>query len=297
MWKKNKSKSGYIISQILIPGKCIPEWFGLGHSIVISTILENSIKCPVTHNGVIFTEKDIAGLSAYTYDTPQSALLLGERCFDEMLQLDSNGRYVEWGCRDISPDLFHIALSYTDSSLVMDAEVGKLVDNSIILGYDFNIVDISIQEGIDLAGIGSPERSVWPFNGKATHLKYVKMNLRYHSPTKTAPQSMPLEYILELKMDQNLQTLKLIGGEWIRESRTRHPDFLWIPLKKPEFETGYGQVLYDNVRLLLDKSNGCSAIPNQNELNAINLEFDDDSEVGCCSCFRRRRKSKGLSPL
>jgi hypothetical protein len=53
------------------------------------------------------------------------------------------------------------------------------------------------------------------------------------------------DYVLELDADG-----KIIGGEWIGASRTNHPDFLWLPVKKNDGLVA-GKISYADVKKLL----------------------------------------------
>lgn len=58
------------------------------------------------------------------------------------------------------------------------------------------------------------------------------------------------EYVLEVDVDG-----RITGGEWIGESKTNHPDFLWLPTgRQEEVPIAYGAITYEQVKTLVDAS-------------------------------------------
>jgi hypothetical protein len=49
---------------------------------------------------------------------------------------------------------------------------------------------------------------------------------------------------------------KIIGGEWIGDSKKAHPDFLWLPISVQGSSVAGGKITYVNVKSLLDESVG-----------------------------------------
>ena len=56
-------------------------------------------------------------------------------------------------------------------------------------------------------------------------------------------------YVLELDAAG-----KIMGGEWVGESRYTHPDFLWLPTKASGTSVANGKISYDEVKKLLAAS-------------------------------------------
>jgi len=60
------------------------------------------------------------------------------------------------------------------------------------------------------------------------------------------------KYILELDGEG-----KIIGGEWVGESKTNHPDFLWLPeSRNPYHPIAGGAINFEQIRELIDASVG-----------------------------------------
>jgi hypothetical protein len=75
--------------------------------------------------------------------------------------------------------------------------------------------------------------------GRQTHIDEIE----------TYTRSETFEYVLEAD-----EYGKIIGGEWIGESRTSHPDFAWWPTGKPTL-TQAG-ISYDELKSVYDESVG-----------------------------------------
>ncbi len=107
--------------------------------------------------------------------------------------------------------------------------------------------------------LGDGGLETYRFDADAVRFYYVKTNLSYIYESGIAEDGNlrgriddftgtdTYEYVLELDRDN-----KIIGGEWLNQSKTNHPDFLWVP-------TGHGNnsgspVDYATVKSLLDES-------------------------------------------
>ena len=125
------------------------------------------------------------------------------------------------GCRDTNPASLYLAvtniLGRNKIPFGIDADAGSHVWN-----YPIYQARISEQTMIDKNQantlLGLDENLDYPFNDDAVNFAHVKMTLE-------KSHSMNLDMILELDADN-----KVIGGEWVGGSRTRHPDFIWIPM-------------------------------------------------------------------
>ena len=98
--------------------------------------------------------------------------------------------------------------------------------------------------------------SKYSHNDAAVGLRQIRMELSYiaESPSKldgnlaaeidTYTRKDYYDYVLELDAAG-----KIIGGEWIGNSRYNHPDFLWLPMKKYG-ATVAGKVNYSDIKML-----------------------------------------------
>ncbi|HSD88873.1 MAG TPA: pre-peptidase C-terminal domain-containing protein [Kofleriaceae bacterium] len=57
------------------------------------------------------------------------------------------------------------------------------------------------------------------------------------------------DYILEVD-----SAGKIIGGEWIGESKRKHPDFVWLPISVGGTSVAGGKITYANVKMIYDLS-------------------------------------------
>ncbi len=64
------------------------------------------------------------------------------------------------------------------------------------------------------------------------------------------------DYILEVDA-----TGKIIGGEWLGESKKAHPDFVWLPIRANVPSVAGGKITYANVKTIYDLSMADTAPP------------------------------------
>ena len=64
------------------------------------------------------------------------------------------------------------------------------------------------------------------------------------------------DYILEIDAND-----KIVGGEWLNDSKKRHPDFLWLPTAVQTTSVAGGKITYAQVKALLDESVGPATPP------------------------------------
>ncbi|MCA1825632.1 MAG: hypothetical protein LC689_01675 [Myxococcales bacterium] len=121
-------------------------------------------------------------------------------------------------------------------------------------GYTAASVKVSI-------GVGGSVPSAYVFNAKAKKLVYVRADVQYISEESPAAdgymtphiddftQTDSYEYVLEL--DGNG---RIVGGEWVGESKQAHPDFLWLPTGVGASTVAGGAISYANVKSLIDEA-------------------------------------------
>jgi hypothetical protein len=100
--------------------------------------------------------------------------------------------------------------------------------------------------------------ATYAFNPAAVRFAEVKMDLHYISESSPArgnhvstidqyTRTDHYHYVLELDADGTI-----IGGEYVGDSRSAHPDFLWLPVGSPLGEVA--GIRYNEVKSLLDES-------------------------------------------
>ena len=117
----------------------------------------------------------------------------------------------------------------------------------------------SVQLGVGVPGSGGG----YKYNTLAERFFYVEMDFVYIRESKPAKEShvdqavssysttKHYSYILEADRDA-----KIIGGEWVGDSRTNHPDFAWWPTSKPLSSQAGGLITYAEVKALNDEAAG-----------------------------------------
>jgi Transglutaminase elicitor/Bacterial pre-peptidase C-terminal domain len=115
----------------------------------------------------------------------------------------------------------------------------------------------SVQLGVAVPG----EVGEYKYNTAAKRFFYVEMDLTYireSRPAKTSHVDQALtsysttkhyKYILETDDDG-----KILGGEWVGDSRDNHPDFAWWPTGKPRSSMAGGLITYNEVKSLNDEA-------------------------------------------
>ncbi|KAG3115382.1 hypothetical protein PI124_g12813 [Phytophthora idaei] len=249
-------------------GYCIPTWFGICHAWAPAAILEAEPTCPVTHNGVTFQPIDIKGLISDVYDGAGVATVFtGARYNGGDDAADEYGRHTNAAYRDLNPAYFHIAsaniLGKLNATFVADVDAAAEVWNQPVRGFKvFEQTAMSLEEAAQTF-YGLEE---YPWNAAAKSIVYVKSRLSWIFETYTDGGLVAsgeinryttgkyYYYLLELD-----DAGEIIGGEWVYDSDSDHPDFLWVPKAKPAANTVTSIGLsYADVSMLLEKSVACS---------------------------------------
>ncbi|OWZ03198.1 Elicitin [Phytophthora megakarya] len=255
-------------------GYCIPTWYGLCHAWAPAAILEEEPKCDVVKNNQTFHVMDIKALLTATYDgSAISTVFTGARFNgpDDPPETDAYGRYTSAARRDLGPGFFHVAISNIlgkhNQSFILDVASGAQVWNQPIRSYQVQTMELvdANQASQQYFGV-----SPYPFNSEMVYLAYVKTTVSWiveaylDGPLVTTGKvdaytvSDDYQYLLELDANYNI-----IGGEWIEDSKTDHPDFLWFPTAKPDRSSVTSTGLsFANVEELLELSVSCGASGN-----------------------------------
>ncbi|KAJ0395284.1 hypothetical protein ATCC90586_011555 [Pythium insidiosum] len=253
-------------------GHCIPRWFGICHAWAPAAIEEREPSCAVTKNNVTFQPVDIKALMTQAYDGSHLATVFTGARFngpDEPANKDKDGRYVDPARRDLGPGFFHIAvhniMGIHKKSCVVDVSSGAEVWNQPVRSYQVvKLEEMSPSDGAQRFF----QKPVYTFNEQAKKVAYVQLTLRWvvegveNGPLVSTgivdryTHSATYEYLLELDAQSNI-----IGGEWVNESREKHPDFLWFPAGRPSMNTVTELGLsYKDIRELLDASADCKEL-------------------------------------
>ncbi|CAI5741703.1 unnamed protein product [Hyaloperonospora brassicae] len=251
-----------------ITGYCIPTWFGICHAWAPAATIEEEPQCPVTHNGVTFQPLDIKALISDVYDgAAVPTVFTGTRYNGGRDSKDAYGRHLNDAYRDLNPAYFHIAaaniLGKLNHTFVADVTAGAEVWNQPVRGFKvYEQTAMSTKEAArTFYGLKK-----YPWNAAAKSIVYIKMRLSWIYETyedgglvssgRVSQYTTGVYYTYLLELDRSG---KIIGGEWVYDSDSIHPDFLWLPKSKPALDAVTSTGLkYADVVMLLKKSVACS---------------------------------------
>lgn len=109
--------------------------------------------------------------------------------------------------------------------------------------------------------VGGGVPAQYTFNPDAKSFAYLRTQVQYISESSAETDGNlrsridsytgtdTYEYVLELDAAG-----KILGGEWVGESKKLHPDFLWLPLKASTPSVAGGAITYAQVKSLIDES-------------------------------------------
>lgn len=241
-------------------GRCAPLWTGICHAWAPAALLEREPRRPVTYRGVRFEINDLKALISMAYTEGLSVRLVSLRCDEDGSEHDLDDIDE---CRDTNPGTFHVAvanlLGLRRTAFILDRTYDAEVQNYPVVAYHVARDEpISSAEANQRLGA---EGSDYAFNDRAVELRLLRTELAWVS---TSPAELDgflspylehftfidvYDYIVELDKDG-----EIIGGEWLGESRTRHPDFLWIPEEK--YDVAVAGIEYDDVEHLMQLAGG-----------------------------------------
>ncbi|KAJ0399414.1 hypothetical protein ATCC90586_004635 [Pythium insidiosum] len=253
-------------------GRCIPGWFGICHAWAPAAILEREPRCAVQQGGVTFQPFDIKALLTEVYDGVQLPTVFTGARFngpDEPAKLDKYGRYEDAARRDLGPGFFHIAIANImgrfKQSFIVDVTAGAEVWNQPVRRYDIQELRKMTPSAAAQTYFGTNR---YVFNTAAASVVYVKNQFSWivegieNGPlvetgrVEVYTRSATYEYLLELDRND-----KVIGGEWVGDSRYNHPDFLWFAISKPGADAATAtNIKYKDVQDLLERSIKCEPV-------------------------------------
>jgi hypothetical protein len=242
-------------------GRCTAPWVGICHAWAPAALFEREPQRPVTYRGVRFEINDLKALITMAYTEGLSARLVSLRC-DE----DGDGADLHHlsACRDTNPGTFHVVLAnllgLRRTAFIHDRVYDDEVWNFPVIAYRVARNDrISAAAANRLLGASGNR---YRFNDRAAELRRIRTEVSWVSaaPSELDGALLPhidqftttdiYEYILEIDGRGDI-----IGGEWLGGSRTLHPDFLWIPVRKRPV-TVAGKIEYDDVERLMKLAGG-----------------------------------------
>ena len=124
----------------------------------------------------------------------------------------------------------------------------------LVKGYG---AESDVQLGVAVPGTSGD----YTYNTLAKRFYYVEMDFTYIVESKPAQQSHVDQALTSYATTKHYKYIleaddggKIMGGEWVAESRTNHPDFAWWSTGKPKSAQAGGLITYAEVKALNDES-------------------------------------------
>jgi len=193
------------------------SWAGHCNGLAAASIMAPEPKRSVTYRGVTFSAEDIKILLIELWQNAET-IVIGTRCSSPNPDT-TNGRMTDSLCRDVNSGAFHLAvtnwLGVFKFPIIADYEAAEAVWNYPIIAY--RVTKRAPLSALDaMYWLDGIKTNVYSYNSLARAWEYIVMEVTLTSGVKS------YEYILELDEQRNI-----IGGEWFRDSKRNHPDFLW----------------------------------------------------------------------
>ncbi|GMF66642.1 unnamed protein product [Phytophthora fragariaefolia] len=250
-------------------GYCILTWHGICHAWAAAALFEPEPKCDVQKDNVTFHSVDMKALISQLYDGAAIEVVFTGARFngpDSPEELDDYGRYVDDARRDINPAFFHIAaaniLGKQQQPFIVDVASDSQVWNQPVQKYEFLEAEIVDAANLSLEYFGT---ETYPFNDDLKYLAKCTTRLTWTAESiedgaltttgRIEAYTVYEDYEYCLELDENYT---IVGGEWLADSRTDHPDFLWFPAAKPSADTVTDEgIAYADVLGLIEQSLQC----------------------------------------
>jgi len=195
------------------------DWAGHCNGLAAASTMVTEPKRAVVYKNVTFTVDDIKALLIEAWGS--GGKMVGGRCNAKTIHYDTNGRIVESECRDLNPGTFHILvtnfLGNFHTPIIADTDNGDPVWNYPIVSYEVKYKQLDLNAQAVNMWLFNVNKNTYDYNPNAKSFAYYQTQIAL----STGVQKI-YEYILELDGAGNI-----LGGEWFRNSKKDHPDFLW----------------------------------------------------------------------
>jgi len=213
------------------------SWAGHCNGVSAAGTMVDEPRHDVSYNNVSFSIDDVKALIVDAWQASGAAV--GGRCNDETIEYDSIGRMINSDCRDINPASFHIVLAnflgIFHKPIIQDIDPGVEVWNGPVVSYK-----IRMKQNLTTLDVNwwllNVKKDTYAYNPNARSFVYYQTEVTMFDGTQKI-----YEYILELDSGGYI-----IGGEWYRNAKKDHPDFMWRATT-PESDNPYLRidVVYD----------------------------------------------------
>ncbi|SMF78821.1 hypothetical protein [Pseudobacteriovorax antillogorgiicola] len=224
-----------------------PSWYGHcnGTSVAAARFqnplvpVGRPVGCEQTNTCIDFFEpRDIRALLSEINMNAKAKFISGNRCRKPQSELDAlpairTDPTTMDDCDDVNPASFHVGLvnflGRKKQPVIFDMNRDIQVWNYPIYEYSYTSEELATEElALERLGLNLDQ---WVFNPDAKSWQFIEMTISYRKArsdfqgagTKPDPSKLVYTYILELDGEG-----RVVGGEWVGESRRSHPDFLWM---------------------------------------------------------------------
>jgi len=185
-----------------------------------------------------FGSSDVKALMSYDFSINQNSGELGSVFVGKYCVVPFGMNLKVGSCTDINPGAMHVILAnqlgLKKESFGVDIDSGKETWNQPVYGYEFEVrgqtkADHAASALIIHAKLkyaeddpdGEEAKNVFTWDPTVGTLKY-------------AAGVMEMDYVLELDYSG-----RIIGGSWLGNSKTKHPDLFWMPTNKMKFSAEF----------------------------------------------------------
>ena len=194
-------------------------WAGHCNGISSAGVMMEEPVRQVYYKNVLFNPIDVKALLTEMWQG--SGYIVGDRCDKKAITYDQYGRINEAECRDVNPATFHIAVTnyigLFGKAIIGDKDPSDAVWNYPIKSY--NVLDKKWLTKYEANYMIRNYNDVYVYNSEAVDFVYIKNEVTFLNFN-------PINYEYVLELDQKG---KILGGEWVNDSKKNHPDFLWRP--------------------------------------------------------------------
>jgi hypothetical protein len=192
-------------------------WAGHCNGLAAAGTMTKAPERGVNYRNVYFSPDDIRALLVEIWQG--GGHLVGGRCDRRSAPTDATGRFVAPECRDLNAGTFHVNLGNFlgrfQTAIILDVTSLEEVWN--FPAVDYQVLDRRRLNAYDANRYIGASGGRYLFNDEAAAHVYFKTRV-----TLATGEVKHYEYLVETDQQD-----RIVGGEWVGNSKYDHPDFMW----------------------------------------------------------------------